>query len=197
MEQLPSLPDRFFEENPLDERSPAAITDFLIQAQDNQGLQAYLERAAETKPATDPQTLEEAARIEGLTEPGDLVDYLRKCKHMDNEGLLRRRLLERQPQTIPLLLRRFRSSSQDSFLENAILILAQADKAYLLELYRDYDQIRDAYARSMACYLFGKRGLVQAAELLLAEHQHFKRDFSEDGYEYGPLLGLYLLYGKA
>ena len=196
MEQLPRLPKHFFEENPVYEHSPAAFTDFLIQTQDNQGLQAYLDRAAEKNPSMGPQILEEAAYIKGLTEPGDLVDYLRKCKYMDNEGLLRRRLLECQPQTMPLLLRRFRTSSQDAFLENAVMVLVRAEEAWLLELYRDYDQIRDAYARSMACYLFGKRGLAQTAELLLAEYRRFEQDDSDEGYEDGPLLGLYLLYGE-
>lgn len=197
MEQLPRLPDTFFADNPLDERSPAALTDFLVQAQANQGLQAYLERAAEKKPSRDETVLAEAEKIAGLDMPQALVDYLRKCRDPDNEAALRRRLLERQPETMPLLLRRFRTSSQDTFIDNATLTLAQGEEGWVLELYRGYGEIRDAYAQSMALYLFGKRGLVQAAELLRREFERFGREYPKEGYAQGPLLGLYMLYGKA
>ena len=197
MEQLPRLPDTFFDDNPLDERSPAALTEFLLQAQTNQGLQAYLERAAEKKPPTDEAVLAEARRIAGLDTPQALVDYLRKCRAPDNETALRRRLLEQQAETMPLLLRRFKTSSQDTFIDNATLTLAQGEEGYLLELYRDYGEIRDAYAQSMALYLFGKRGLTQAAELLRREYERFGRDYPKQSYAQGPLLGLYILYGKA
>lgn len=60
-----------------------------------------------------------------------------------------------------------------------------------------YPEIRNPYAQSMACLVFGIQKQEDTLPLLLAEYQRLKKEFPEESLCQGPLLAIYILYDKA
>ena len=122
---------------------------------------------------------------------------MRKELEMQNRTELRKLAVEKQEETVPLILKRFRTSGQDFFIENAMAVLSKSNRIYAEELLRDYSNIRNAYAQSMACLVFGEQRIEEAIPLLLKEYERFKKQYPDESFDQGPLLALYILYGKA
>ena len=70
---------------------------------------------------------------------------------------------------MPLILKRYKTTFQTCFVETAVRILGNTD-----ELWKHYKEIRNPYAQSMACLLFGTHELKEAVPLLLAEYNSFR-----------------------
>ena len=60
-----------------------------------------------------------------------------------------------------------------------------------------YPNIRNPYAQSKACLLFGMRKQTDTLPLLLREYERMKKSYPHDSFAEGPLLGIYLLFDKA
>ncbi len=86
---------------------------------------------------------------------------------------------------MPLILKRYKTTFQTCFVETAVRILGNTD-----ELWKHYKEIRNPYAQSMACLLFGTHELKEAVPLLLAEYERMKKEYPEESYNQGPLLAL-------
>ena len=95
------------------------------------------------------------------------------------------------------MLRRLRTSFQEKFVETAVYTLAHAEQAYVDQLIEMYSEIRNPYAQSMACLVFGVQEREDTVELLLREYERLKKDYPEESYCQGPLLAIYILYGDA
>ena len=67
--------------------------------------------------------------------------------------------------------------------------------AYNIACYLLDPDIRDPYARSMACVVFGMHDCEEMIPMLLREYERFRKDYPDEEYEQGPLLALYQLYG--
>lgn len=100
-------------------------------------------------------------------------------------------------ETMPPLLRRFRTSGQDILIETASHAFAHAEPIYIDQLITMYSEIRNPYAQCLACLVFGIQKREEILPLLLREYERLRRAYPEEDYCQGPLLSIYILDGKA
>ena len=193
------LPKGFFKKNPLNELSSANIAYFSMTA----GFSERLEKKIFdlTKETMDTERVDKINRereeIPNLETGEDFVRFMRSGYDVVNRGLLCKQALTMQQTVIPPMLHRFRTSMQDIFIEAAVYILAHAEQVYVNQLKALYPEIRNPYAQSMACLVFGIQKQVDTLPLLLAEYQRLQKEFPEESLCQGPLLAIYILYNKA
>lgn len=193
------LPNSFFKKNPLNQLSSANVAYFSMTA----GFSDRLENEIFdlVKKEVDTRRLDkiklEREEIPHLETGEDFVRFMRGNYDISNRSLLCKRALTMQQIVIPPMLRRFRTSMQDMFIEAAVYILAHAEQVYVAQLKTLYPEIRNPYAQSMACLVFGIQKQEDTLPLLLAEYQRLKKEFPEESLCQGPLLAIYILYDKA
>lgn len=198
MPDIKLLPKNFFKKNPLDSRSAYNIAcyildpefqdemfDRLIDAEENSGDSSRLDRIDE-----------EETQIWNLPDAEAVVKRMRQKIDVLNRPVLVDKALSIWPETMPLILHRFRTSSQTEFIETAFYVFAEADDSIIEPLKELYPDIRDPYAQSMACVVFGLHDREETIPLLLKEYERFQTEYPEEEYEQGPLLALYQLYDK-
>lgn len=193
------LPKRFFKDNPIEELSAANLCHFKMMLARKAEAQQMIEDKVSMgiTPERRASIAEEKKTIAALSTGEEVVTFMRKKSEGVNQNLLCQKALSMQEQTIPLILRRYCTTHQDKFVDTAVQILAQAEKCYAEALLEMYPGIRDPYAKSMACLVFGVQHLEQAAPLLYEEYERMKREYTQESLCQGPLLGLYVLHGKA
>lgn len=188
----------FFRANPLQPMSFAQLTYTKMRfarALETEGMienMAYQEIPAARRQQID----QERGVIEGLSSAEEVVHYMRGGYDVLNQSALVRRAVAMQEEVMPILLRRFQSSVQDSFVETAAFAFAAADPVYTMRLFELYPQINYIYAQTQACIVFGAAGLAGLDDFLLAEYERMKRDFPEESLKEGPLMALYILHGR-
>lgn len=193
------LPKGFFRNNPIEKISAANISYFKMTV----GFEAEIEQML-SEGISKGITVERRAHIEEekktiaeLSTAEEIVSFMRTKFDITNQNLLCKKALTMQDQVIPLMLRRYRTTLQDVFVDTAVQILAHAEKHHTETLLKMYPEIRNPYAKSMACLVLGMQRIERAAPLLLAEYERMKKEYTKESLCQGPLLGLYVLYGKA
>ena len=189
----------FFKQNPLDKVSAAIVEDFSLTTTFIDELNAEMEKAISGQ-ITDERKeriLADKTAAEQLASGEDVVTYMRKNHDNLADPVFCKRALMLEAEAAPLILKRYKTSAQDRFIELAFRVLAKADKKYAQQLFREYKEIRNPYAQSMACLLFGEHEMEEAVPLLMQEYKRFKQSFPEESFNQGPLLALYILYGEA
>ena len=193
------LPKNFFKKNPLNQLSAANIAYFSMTAGFDDQINSMMFDSI--KEEIDPQRLDKIKRereeIPHLETGEDIVRFMRSNYDVSNRYLLCERALAMQQITLPLMLHRFRTSMQDMFIESAVYVLAHAGQSYIDQLKALYPEIRNPYAQSMACLIFGIQKQEDTLPLLLAEYQRLQKEFPEESLCQGPLLAIYILYDKA
>lgn len=195
---LQVLPKNFFQENPLKPLSSALLVHTTMNAEIDEALTqlAYEHGYSRIEPSRMTKIDEERETISRIGSAEALVKFMRGEFDIFNRRLVCHKAAQLLDDVAPLILRRYYTSVQDEFIETAIQILACGDIQYAEQLKENYANIRDAYAQSVACILFGERGFQEQTPLLLAEYRRFQREYPEEKFEQGPLLALYLLNGK-
>lgn len=193
------LPKNFFKDNPLDQMSTPQIAYFSMTAGFNDKLQNAMWGILEGE--LDPQRKAkiEAEKTEiARLETGDaVVKFIRNDYDIINREALCKKALTMQAEVVPPLLSRFQTSFQDGLVENAVYILAHAEQEYVDQLIAIYPKIRNPYAQSMACLVFGVQGREDVLPLLLDEYRRMKIEDAEGKLCQGPLLAIYILSGRA
>lgn len=193
-----NLPKNFFKDNPLDELSTAMLTHFrmitlTISELNNQVADVVV-------PAMEQSRLEqyqmEKENIMNLCKAEDIVLYMRKIKDPANSSLLLEKAIDYQDDIMPLVLKRICTSGHDVFIENTAILLANVDEKYTDQLYNLFPEIRNSYARSELCIVFGVKKKVEYTDLLLKQFKQIKVERAGNDYEQGPLLALNLIYGN-
>ncbi len=192
------LPNSFFKENPLKEISAASIAYSAITVLTGEDLtQQLIDVVADCIDTSRKERLQqEWQRIEHTDDPTELVELMRKKHDLLNRHMLCNKVIAHQEQTMPLVLKRYRTCALDQFVEAATTTIALCEKKYaqmLREMYRD---IRYPYARACACLVFGIQGMEEEIPFLLSEYRHFRQAYPEETFDQHPLLALYLLHGK-
>lgn len=190
------LPRHFFEKNQLQELSAAVLTHFRMITL---AVPELNEKVAEVAaPFIEQSRLEqyqnEKDAITNLVEAEEIVAYMRKIKETSNSSLLIEKALEFQDTVIPLVLKRICKSGHDIFIENAALLLANAEDKYTEDLYDIFSDIRNPYARSELCIVFGVKKKKEYTDLILQQYVQIKKERPDRDYEQGPLLALHLIY---
>lgn len=192
------LPKNFFRDHPLDEMSAPLIAHFSMTAGFQDELQAAMREIVEEKmkPERKAKIQEEREKISRLETGEEAVKFIRSGYDIVNREFLCKKLLTMQAEAMPPLLRRFRTSFQDSVTETAVYILGHAEREYVDQLIAMYPEIRSPYAQGMACVALGVQEREDALPLLLREYERLRREYPEESYCQGPLLAIYILCGK-
>lgn len=193
------LPKNFFRDNPLDKMSAPLVAHFSMTAGFNEKLQAAMWDILEGEldPERKAKIKAEQEEIPRLETGEAVVKFIRNDYDVVNRDRLCKKALTMQAEVVPPLLRRFKTSLQDSVTETTVYILSYADWEYVDQLIAMYPEIRSPYAQSMACVALGVQEREDTLPLLLREYERFKREYPEESYCQGPLLAIYILYGKA
>lgn len=192
------LPKNFFKNNPIARISPASLVHYqILLGLDTEEKREQDERIYELTSAEKRLEIkEEKEKIDKLQTAEEIVAIMRTNVGPLNRTSLYQKVLSMQEDVIPLMLRRYCTTLQDSFVEMAAVILAHAQLRYVENLLEMYDQIRDPYAKSIACLVIGMRKIENAAPLLLREYERMKREDTDEALSQGPLLGLYGLFDQ-
>ena len=193
------LPRNFFRDNPLDKMSATLIAHFSMTAGFDEKLQNAIWDIleGEIEPERKARIEEEKAEIARLETGDAIVKFIRNDYDIANRETLCKKILTMQAEVLPPLLRRFQTSFQDSVTETTVYILGHAEREYVDQLIEMYPEIRNPYAQSMACVALGVQEREDTLPLLLREYERLKRQYPEESYCQGPLLAIYILYGKA
>lgn len=193
------LPEHFFEDNPLKKISAASMTQFKMVTITASELNEQVDDLviAGMSKSRYEQYMAEKEYIMNLKDAEDIVSYMRKIKDPVNSNILIQTAIAYQDDVVPLVLKKICKSGYDVFIENAAILIANADIRYTEELYAIFPDIRNAYARSELCIVFGVKKKVEYAQLILEQFKKIKEERPDEDYEQGPLLALYLLFGKA
>ena len=196
MESL--LPKNFFKNEPLEEMSTAILAHFSMTALFADQMEAAVEEILDDKlPAERKvQIAAEKEAIAKLAGGEEAVRFIRKGFDIINRPTLCKKLLTMQEEVMPPLLRRFRTSFQDEVVETTAYCLAYGELEYVEQLKAMYGEIRNPYAQSMACLIFGMRKQEDMLPLLLREYQRMKKAHTEESLCQGPLLAIYLLFDE-
>lgn len=192
------LTERFFRENPLEPMTTAIIGHFMVTTFLNGELEKKISRLADQGIDDDRRRKIERERtlIEQTDDPAALVEIARKGSDLFNRQMLCQKIVERQEETMPLLLRRYRTCVLEPFIDTSLIVFAMAEDRYASELLAMYDRIRSPYAKACACLIFGMKNMEDTIPLLLTEYERFKEEYPEEDYDQHPLLAIYLLYDK-
>ena len=196
MESL--LPKNFFKNEPLEEMSTAILAHFSMTALFADRMEAAVEEILDDKlPAERKvQIAAEKEAIAKLAGGEEAVRFIRKGFDIINRTTLCKKLLTMQEEVMPPLLRRFRTSFQDEVVETTAYCLVYGELEYVEQLKAMYGEIRNPYAQSMACLIFGMRKQEDMLPLLLREYQRMKNAHTEESLCQGPLLAIYLLFDE-
>ena len=191
------LPKGFLKKHPLANISAAKLTDFSIRFLMSDEVTDRIEQFVGPRiaPSRLDETDTEKALIAAMNTPEEIVAQMRKTNDMLIIPLICKKVLSMQEEAIPLILKRYKTTFQDQFVETAARILGNADRKYTLDLLEHYREIRNPYAQSIACLLFGEHRLEEAAVLLLSEYERFRTRFPDTSHAQGPLFALHLLFG--
>jgi len=193
------LPKKFFKDNPLADISAPLLTYFSMKLEAQKLLQdkvwAGLQKVIPAQRVEEVGDEEE--EISRLENGEAVVAFMRHGYDVANRGELCRKALSIQDEVFPLMLRRFRTSFQSEFVEISAQALSQGKQIYIDQLKAMYPEIRNPYAQSMACLVFGVQRQEDTLPLLLSEYERMKSEYPGEGLCQGPLLAIYILYDKA
>lgn len=191
------LPEGFFDENPIMELSAAQLTYFNIVMLNMSDLNNQIAEMVIPGMKRERREQYEAEKeaIFRISRADEVIKYMRKIKELQNREALLNKALDMQEKVIPLVLKRLATSGHDVFIESATILLSHADSKYVEQLYDMFRDIRNPYARSEACLVFGVKKMKEYTPLLLEQYELIKREVPEKNYEQGPLFALYLLHG--
>ncbi len=190
-----TLPEDFFEQNPLENMSSAMMTHLRIEIKGDEELDEESTRSLmeQVSPAGRQDMERERAGIAAVTDPEELVRIMRRGLQPANIRPLCLKIQEMQEQTMPLILQRYRTSGQDRFLDVAAIAFTFVEEKWTRQLREMYHEIRDPYARANACLLFGEADMTEEIPFLVEESETLKREWPDKDYGQYPLLALSFL----
>ena len=195
-----SYPDKaFFKAHPLEKISAATIQDSALAFEYDDELHkkmvdAVLDNCKDN--SRKDQLSADLSLIETLDSGEAIVKYMRQ-KHevLANRDLFKKALIM-QDEACPQIVRRYMTTAQEEYIDSAFRILAKADIKYAEMLFCHYREIRNPYAQSTACLLFGEHKMKDTVPLLLKEFTRFSNEYPNESFCQSPLLALYLICGK-
>ncbi len=128
--------------------------------------------------------------VNSTNAPADLANLVRKIRDMGAKRILIKKILANQEEIMPLIIKRFRTSVQDLFIETATVIFGHCEESYVDEMLADYTEIKSIYAQSEFCMMLGYRNRKDCIPFLKMEYARMKAMKSEKNIEQGPLVAL-------
>lgn len=176
----------FLNDHPLSRISAAGILLSIYKKPDSvKNLDATI---AKNKGTLDQEHAELIAQAQ--TEK-DYFRLMRKPLSWENQEVLVEKMLPQEKELAPFILEKSLRNMQDNFVETATSFFLQAKEDYSKWILEHYDEIQNAYMKSMYCMILGIRGDESIAPFLVTEYANFEALCPGQGFEQGPLIGLH------
>lgn len=195
-----SLPNKFFENNPLrtnmtvghlsyfqmrtvfDTDLDEKISDYVYPSFDDERKQ---------------KLLEERATIEDITDPTDIIRFMRKVIDMSNRNYLCKKAIDMGGDLPDLIIDKLRTNGTDVFIECATLTLSHTDEKYIDRVANEFRQFRNGYARAQATVLLAYRNRIDALKSMYDEYIAFRTgDYEEYKLGQTVLFSMYVVTGN-
>lgn len=181
-----NLNDEFFKNNVPSEVSAYKIIDITASV-DGMDEQIYrnvpkekkFEIKAENKVAEEEQDIDK------------LYNMLRKGLNPSTVSIITIKLIKHKEEIIPRMLENIKNSANESFVEAAARIFIKTDYNYSKEVSEILPDIKYPYTQAVFCYVLGKIGKEEHIETLYNYFNIFKRNYANETYYEGPLVGIY------
>lgn len=148
---------------------------------------ALLEAEAKNEPSE--KDLKDKEEIEAAVDADTLVRLMRRKMSAANTELLRERLLRVQKVVNVPIMEKLYTSGQEVFALNALHYLLHADANYSIFLYKEYEEIRSEFMKSMICLVLGIRGAKEMLPMLMQEAKRMSVHFPQEQLYQGPVIG--------
>ena len=129
-------------------------------------------------------------------DPKVIFQLLRKGLDGLNRTVLIDKALEFEDEVIPLIIDKLVRSDHDTFIDNAIRLLAKSKKDYTPFLLERYAEFRSPYVRSILCLILGFRGKEDTVPWMMERFFEMKKRYPDETYDQGPLLALHELNAR-
>ena len=194
------IPQTFFDEHPLKEVSPATLIAFQMDLMFDEEVLEMMRQASGAFVSEERKKQEEDARatIDGISTVKDLV----RCMQKLNDNQLRASLVakadELGAEAWQEVTDRLKRSGNDTFIENAILLLSRGDDSYIDQLQEGLMEIKSLYAKSGICVLlaYRKRYTALPAIMELFKELSVSGDADSENLCQGPLYAVYRLMNQ-
>ena len=151
------------------------------------------DKMAKEKGIVVPDSSAEKNMIASMNDPESIVNYMRKLNAIENRHEIVEKVSEYAEATMPLILKRYLTSALDGFIETAGRCFVKNDLQYALELRKRYKEIRNPYAKAIACLVFGMKEMGDEVDFLYEEYESMHRSYPKESYADFPLLALHLI----
>ncbi len=187
------LDKKFFDTHKVPELSAANI--FHFSANDSlQDMFRQFDRIAAEKGIAIRDNSNVRNSIATMTDPECIVNYMRKLNAIENRHELVEKVSEYAKTAMPLILKRYLTSALDGFIEIAGYCFIKNDLEYTIDLRQKYNEIRNPYAKAVACLVFGMKGMDNECDFLYDEYEKMRNSYSKENYSDFPLLALHILF---
>jgi hypothetical protein len=187
------LTKSWFSKHPLAKISAARLGYSLLSSPDFEEKAIDVMNKNGIMPHVDDKREQAIAKEEDLTE---LIRWMRRGVNGSAKLLLRKKLLDREQEAVPVLQKMLLTTAISSFIELSLDLFVHCRENNSDWLLKHYEEIRDPYARSTLCMLLGFRGDMGAVPFLMAQVELMEKQWPNKNYEQGPLLALYELQAR-
>lgn len=191
------LTKKFFKDNPYREHS---VQRFVYSALLYKGMEDDVSKILMEHGKFGEDRLEAIAREKDMIlaeqNPGAIFQFLRKKLDGTNRPVLIERALEFEGEILPMVVEKLVRSNHDTFIDNAIRLLAWSEKDYSPLLLERYAEFRSPYVQSLICLILGFRGKEDIIPWMLDKFFEMKKCYPDETYDQGPLLALHELSAR-
>ncbi|MDO5649752.1 MAG: hypothetical protein Q4G11_04025 [Gallicola sp.] len=181
------LNKKFFKNHPISSMSAFQIQYYNYVEGGIEDIVEILESGRMGMAVEDSKDLE---KINLMTDPEELVNYMRKNNSIYVKYKLGLKILENEKETIGLIKKRAMTSVQDFFIESATSFFLRNQENCCEWILDHYDTFRSEYLKAMLCLVLGFRGDSTMVPFLMNEVERFEREYPEEEYKQGPLIAL-------
>ena len=183
------LLEQFFKENGVagDTPSAPALAHFEIMLQNNSDAENKVRRLMnqeiyKNKPEREDQAQANMAEIDTAETCDDFIRLMRRHVDSINQPYFVNKVLEREDEFVPELVRRLKTSLNDAFIEIATRILARSKLDFAEEIIGYFDDMRKPYAQGMALVVLGFKADESSIPWLIEKYKKLKRIYRDETY---------------
>lgn len=191
------LTKKFFKDNPYREHSVQRLvySKLLYKGMENDVRKSLIEHGKFSEDRLEAITREKEM-ILAEQNPGMIFQLLRKKLDGINRPVLIERALEFEGEILPMVVEKLVRSNHDTFIDNAIQLLAWCKKDYSPLLQERYVEFRSPYVQSLVCLVLGFRGKEDTVPWMLDKFFEMKKYYPDETYDQGPLFALHELSAR-
>ena len=189
------LLDKFFRENEDSGMSAQKMAHILMSSDsDAEFKERFDEIIDEVRYDLEPERLKaieiELESINSATSYEQIIKILRSGSDPMNLKALTNKALEFEEDIVPEIIRRYKTSLNDDFVEKAIRILGQSSHDIAGDIVDYFDDIRSPYAQSLALVLLGFKADESCISWLIEKYYALEKNYPNETYCEGAYFAL-------